>query len=130
MKRSHWLLILFVSYSLSGCSNKADFYIKNASFSNREIATKITIDDKVIMYDTLKYDSSEYGALLLQKELTEGNHRIEINLPGKAMSKVENINIDRRKKFIFITILDNASAENYRMGDLKISISVLNKKPH
>jgi len=127
MKKRFWLILLIFNYSLFGCSDKTAFYIKNSSFTNQKIWATVSVDGNVIMSDTLKYDNSEYGHIMLQRKLESGNHVIEINLPDKAIKKTENIKMVSERKFIYITITDNTSAIDYHNGDLKINIS-LNKK--
>jgi hypothetical protein len=120
--------IIILAMLLFSCNRNTGFYIKNLSYTNQQILTVITIDDTVIMSDSLKYDSSEYGHVVLKKILKPGTHLLKVNLPGKGMTKTEQI--DDLKKYVYITIGDNKRKADYRLGDLYISIAVMDKDPY
>jgi len=118
-------------FSLFLCSCKNDnvfFYLKNVS-SFKSVCLHIKTDSTVVMNDTLRYDNSEYGNVVISQKLEHGSHQLSISIPELGINEIRNIDVVNSNKYCFITLGDNTSKPEYKNGDVKLSVSVSDKLP-
>jgi len=118
-------------FSLFLCSCKNDnvyFYLKNVS-SFKSVCLNIKTDSTVVMNDTLRYDNSEYGHVIISQKLAYGSRQISISIPELGINEIRNIEVKNSNKYCFITLGDNTSKPDYKNGDVKLSVSLVDKLP-
>jgi len=87
----------------------------------------LILKNALILFPSLKWYFA--GNVIISQKLEYGSRQISISVPESGINEIRNIKVENSNKYCFITLGDNAGKPDYKHGDIKLSVSLLDKLP-